>query len=63
MHRAITIFALFVVLVSSSAAFGDGKIFPASVNAKVDIPDQEALIHWADGVETLVIQTSFTGGA
>ncbi|GEM_PF-2170739 len=37
----------------------DGKIF-ARASAIVEIPDQEALIHFAHGVETLVIETRFT---
>ncbi len=50
-----------VILAAPGVVFGDGKVFPSTVSAETNIPDQEALIHWADGVETLVIQTSFTG--
>jgi hypothetical protein len=39
-------------------ALADGKIF-SRADAIVAIPDQEALIHFADGVETLVIETRF----
>jgi hypothetical protein len=45
----------------STAAFADGKLFPKAVYAPVEIPDQRALIHYADGVQTLVVETSFIG--
>lgn len=62
MFRPITLFILIIVLLTTTGhALADGKIFNKSVTAKVNIPDQEALIHFADGVETMVIQTSFTG--
>lgn len=38
----------------------DGKVFAAGP-AKVAIPDQEALIVWRDGVQTLAIETRFVG--
>lgn len=48
-----------VVLSITPLARADGKIF-ARASAVVDIPDQEALIHFANGVQTLVIETRFT---
>jgi hypothetical protein len=44
------------------AALGDGKVFPPmAVPAHVEIPDQQALIHFTNGMERLVIQTRFSG--
>lgn len=45
-------------LTSARDVFADGKVF-ARATAVVNIPDQEALIHCKDGVETLVIETRF----
>jgi hypothetical protein len=42
-------------------ALGDGGFIPATVFEKVQIPDQRALIHFAAGDETLVIDTAFKG--
>jgi hypothetical protein len=42
-------------------AFADGVVIPATAFQKVQIPDQRALIHFANGQETLVIDTSFKG--
>ena len=42
--------------------FADGKIIPSTaLPAHVEIPDQQALIHFTNGVERLVIETRFTG--
>jgi hypothetical protein len=45
------------------AALADGKVFPRGEfdPSQVPIPDQRAMIHWAGGVERLVIETSFAG--
>lgn len=43
-------------------ALGDGGFIPSTAFQKVEIPDQRALIHFADGKETLVIDTAFKGG-
>lgn len=41
-------------------ALADGKIFPSTAfPEQVRIPEQEALIHWSNGVERLVIETRF----
>jgi hypothetical protein len=51
-----------LVLLLPTCVFADGKVFPrTAVREDVTIPDQQALIHWADGVERLVIQTAFEG--
>ncbi len=42
-------------------AWGDGCVIPATAFARMEIPDQRALIHFADGKETLVIDTAFKG--
>lgn len=42
----------------SASASADGKVF-ARDDAVVRIPDQEALIIWRDGVQTLVVETRF----
>ena len=36
-------------------------VVPEVFHPKVEIPNQQALIHWADGLERLVIETSFLG--
>ena len=41
-------------------ALADGKIFPSTAfPEQIRIPEQEALIHWSNGVERLVIETRF----
>ena len=42
------------LLLAPVRAFADGCVIPATAIAKVQIPDQQALIHFADGTETLV---------
>ena len=42
-------------------ALADGMVIPERAFAIPQIPDQQALIHYANGTETLVIETSFTG--
>jgi hypothetical protein len=49
------------LLLIPTAAFGDGGFIPATAFEKVQIPDQRALIHFADGRQTLVIDTAFKG--
>lgn len=43
------------------AALADGMVIPQRAYAIPKISDQRALIHYADGTETLVIETSFVG--
>ncbi|QYK47305.1 MAG: DUF2330 domain-containing protein [Phycisphaeraceae bacterium] len=52
--------ALLALLLSipRSSAHADGKVF-AREGVVATIPDQRALIHFADGVQTLVIETRF----
>jgi hypothetical protein len=42
-------------------AFGDGGFIPTTSFASVTIPDQQALIHFENGTETLVVDTAFKG--
>jgi hypothetical protein len=49
------------LLASSGLVFADGMVFPEVYNAKIEIPNQQALIHFSDGREQLVIETSFLG--
>ncbi len=41
-------------------ARADGKVF-SQVTAKTATPDQRALLHFANGMETLVVETTFVG--
>lgn len=50
----------FLVLLCTTAAWADGKVFSIT-RAEVAMPDQQALIHFDQGVETMVIETRFVG--
>lgn len=55
-----------VLLLASAGAGGearaDGKVLPPVLVAQeIEMPDQRALLAWKDGVETLVIESSFVG--
>lgn len=43
------------------ASWADGKVFAYAVQSKVSTPDQRAMLSYANGVERLVIETSFMG--
>jgi hypothetical protein len=49
------------LFVSAASVFADGMVVPQVYYQKVEIPDQQALICYAGGVERLVIETSFRG--
>ncbi len=49
------------VITATRAALADGMVVPEVFYPKVEIPNQQALIHFADGIEQLVIETSFLG--
>lgn len=52
----------FLLISSAPAGFADGKVFARpEVLAKVEIPNQQALIYHGAGVECLVIETAFLG--
>ncbi len=57
--RLIALVASIVLL--PSRLFADGCFIPPIGFAKVQIPDQRALIHYTNGIETLVIDTSLEG--
>jgi len=48
-------------IIAARTAQADGMVVPEVFFPKVEIPNQQALIHWADGIERLVIETSFLG--
>jgi len=39
----------------------DGKVFSQVTAVKTTTPDQRALVNFADGTETLVVETTFVG--
>lgn len=49
------------ILVQPTKLLADGVIIPPTAYARVQVPEQQALIQFADGQERLVIQTSFIG--
>jgi hypothetical protein len=58
--QRITVFLLLLFL--PAIALADGIVIPPVAYAvDVTIPDQQALICWANGVERLAIETRFTG--
>jgi hypothetical protein len=61
MPRAL---AILFALLTAHAALADGIVLPRAIDpAAVTIPDQQALISFTDGVQTLAIETRFTAGA
>jgi len=56
----ILILCLVACCASPPDCRGDGKVFRFGAG-KVEIPDQDALIVWRDGQETLAIETRFVG--
>jgi hypothetical protein len=57
-------FLVGVIMVSAGIGLlrGDGKVFPTALIAgEVSIPDQRAILCWANGEERLVIETRFEG--
>lgn len=59
---SLLLLGLGTLLKTSDFALADGKVFvQQDVRAKTEIPNQQALIAYRDGVEYLVIETSFLG--
>lgn len=58
--RLAVLLAAFVLALPLSAR-ADGKVFSQVTAVKTTTPDQRALVHFADGTETLVVETSFVG--
>ena len=52
---------LFWALMLPVGARADGCFIPATAFARVEIPDQRALVHFAYGTETLVIDSAIKG--
>ena len=48
--------------VTCGSCWADGKVFREAVAVPVRTPDQRALLHFSNGVERLVIETSVVGG-
>lgn len=61
--RSLRLLAVVLIVgpVSAGTLRADGRVLPRTGIPEVAIPDQEALISWVDGVETLVIRTTFRG--
>jgi len=55
--------AILILILGSLSVWADGKVFRQveMATGPVTIPDQRALICWSNGVERLVIETSFQG--
>jgi hypothetical protein len=61
----VSVVARFCILALAAllpvAALADGMVIPQRAFAIPQIPDQQALLHYANGTETLVIETAFVG--
>lgn len=53
-----TFWAVICLLIAGTSCLADGKVFGPGVG-KIPIPDQDAMIVWNGGVETLAIETRF----
>lgn len=53
--------AVWLTLCAGAAAVADGVVIAPTATVKVAIPDQEALIWFQDGIQTLAIETRFVG--
>ena len=62
MSRYLTIGLLVWLWVGGALGVrADGKVFSQVTAVKTTTPDQRALLHFADGTETLVVETTFVG--
>jgi hypothetical protein len=61
MKRILILLLGLLAVWSLSPLRADGTVWPGIGYAKMQIPDQRALIHYTNGVERLVIETSFVG--
>ncbi len=60
--RSFLFGAVLLVAAAGVEARADGKVLPPVLVAQeIEMPDQRALLAWKDGVETLVIESSFVG--
>ena len=60
MSRIMSILILWIIA-ATPFALADGMVVQQVFYPKVTIPNQQALIHFSDGTERLVIETSFLG--
>src|SRR3974390_2070687 len=51
----------FLLPLISSSAWAAGKVFARAIASPVATPDQRAMLFFSNGVERLVIETSFVG--
>lgn len=58
-NRTIGAMLCLWLLELAPVALADGMVFTPEARAKVEIPNQQAMIHFADGVEDLVVETTF----
>lgn len=56
------LWTLLMLLLAAQAALADGKVF-LQAEAYAVIPDQSALIAWRDGIQTMAIETHYSGDA
>lgn len=61
LHRACWLWIVAGILLCTRIAVADGMVFAEAAYPQTRMPAQQALIHHADGVEHLVIQTGFAG--
>lgn len=63
MYRVRQIAVILALALTScpTPGWADGMVVPQIFYPKVEIPNQQALIHFAEGKERLVIETSFLG--
>ena len=58
---AIFSISILLMMLSPPFAHGDGAVIPTYVGDLPEIPAQRAILAYRDGIETLVIETSFMG--
>lgn len=52
---------MLLLLVLVRGAFGDGKMWATSTGEIPDMPSQRAFLSWQNGVETLIVESDFSG--
>ncbi len=59
----VRIFFILILFLAGSetTVHGDGTVISPTANARIEMPDQQALIHYAEERECLVIETRFIG--
>jgi hypothetical protein len=59
--RIFILLFLLLLALRPLSAIGDGAFVPSTAMERIQIPDQRALLHYSNGIETLVIDTAFKG--